>query len=110
MPALPPVVESVIERRFDRLPPGGRDTLAMAAVLGQTFELNTLLAALPPADADGAVAVLDDAISAQLLRDTASGYRFGHAMIREALYRRLSGPRRAMLHARAGTVIEQAAG
>ena len=40
------MVQSVIERRFDRLPPNGRQTLAMASVLGQTFELEPLVAAL----------------------------------------------------------------
>ncbi|MGE3267421.1 MAG: tetratricopeptide repeat protein [Chloroflexota bacterium] len=117
VPSLPPVVESVIERRFDRLPPGGRDTLAMAAVLGQTFDVQTLVAAMSQAgaadtaaDVAAVVAVLDGAISAQLVRETSTGYRFGHAMIREALYRRLSGPRRASLHARAGEIIERLAG
>jgi DNA-binding SARP family transcriptional activator/Tfp pilus assembly protein PilF len=107
---LPPVVQSVIERRFDRLPPSGRDTLTMASVLGQTFELRALVVALADDDEASAVAVLDRAIEAQLVRETASGYRFGHAMIRESLYRSSSGPRRALLHARAGAAIEALAG
>jgi DNA-binding SARP family transcriptional activator len=107
---LPPVVQHLIERRFDRLPPSGRETLTMASVLGQTFELQPLVAALNSQDEAGAVVVLDQAIEAQLVRETANGYRFGHAMIRESLYRSSSGPRRALLHARAGAAIEALAG
>lgn len=107
---VPPVVQSVIERRFDRLPPSGRETLAMASVMGQTFELQPLVAALATNDSAGTVAVLDEAIDAQLVHETASGYRFGHAMIRESLYRSSTGTGRAMLHARAGQAIEALAG
>lgn len=107
---LPPVVQSVIERRFDLLPPSGRETLTMASVMGQTFELQPLITALAASDPSGAIAVLDQAIRAQLVHETATGYRFGHAMIRESLYRGATGPGRAMLHARAGAAIEALAG
>jgi DNA-binding SARP family transcriptional activator/Tfp pilus assembly protein PilF len=107
---VPPLVQDVIEQRFERLPMPGREILSMAAVLGQTFDLQTLSAALPGDAPAVAIRVLDEAIRAQLVRETASGYRFGHAMIREALYGSLNGLRRAVLHARAGEAIEQVMG
>ena len=107
---VPPVIRSVIERRFDRLPPNGREVLEMAAVMGQTFDLQPLNAAVGATDVMPVIAILDRAIAAHLVRETANGYRFGHAMIREALYRSLSRPRRAIFHARAGEAIEQIVG
>ena len=107
---VPPVVQHVIERRFDRLPPHGRETLTMAAVLGPTFELQPLVVALDADDSAATVTVLDEAIRAQLVYETATGYRFGHAMIRECLYRSATGPHRALLHARAGHALEALAG
>ena len=107
---IPPVIRSVIERRLDRLSPYGRELLELAAVMGQTFELRPLVAALGTADDAAVVAVLDQAIRSQLVHETANRYRLGHAMIREALYWGLSGPRRALLHARVGAALERLAG
>lgn len=107
---VPTIIREVIGQRFDRLSQRCRETLAMAAVLGQRFEHAALLAALDPDDETRLLEDLEEAFDAQLLNETVDGYAFGHALLREVLYWSLSGPRRMLLHARAGQAFERFAG
>ena len=106
---VPTIVQVVIGGRVDRLPPVSRETLEWAAIFGQAFQLGPLVAALG-SDENIVIRDLDEALHAQLVRETATGYRFDHAMVRETIHGRLSGQRRAMLHERAGLAIEVLAG
>ena len=90
--------------------PACRETLEVAAVFGQAFELQPLVAALGTADEGLVIHHVDAAVEAQLVRETAGGYRFGHAMVCEALYRGLRDRRREQLHARVGEAVEAVAG
>ncbi|MBV9596694.1 MAG: tetratricopeptide repeat protein [Chloroflexi bacterium] len=103
----PPIVREVIAQRLQRLDPVCREVLAMAAVLGQAFEHRTLLAAVEPLHETILLRELDRAITAQILADTPGGYAFRHALLRNAVYWGLSSPRRMLLHARAGELLEQ---
>ncbi len=79
--------------------------LTVAAVIGREFDFEVLrgVAALP----DGALLDgLDAALTGHLLEETASGYCFRHALIRQVLYELLSRPRRAKLHTQAAEAIE----
>jgi tetratricopeptide (TPR) repeat protein len=107
--AIPEGVREVLRRRLDRLPAGGADLLAAAAVLGQEFRLG-LLGAVGGVPAEAQLALLDQAVQARLVErapGSVAGYRFTHALLREVLYERLPATRRAALHRRAGQAVEE---
>jgi predicted ATPase len=78
----PQIVREVIAQRLTRLAPSCRETLAMAAVLGQSVEHRVLLAALEPIDEPVVLRDLDLAIGAQVLQETPAGYAFRHGLLR----------------------------
>jgi DNA-binding SARP family transcriptional activator len=102
----PHIVREVIAHRLRRLDPRCREVLAMASVLGHSFEHRVLLAATEPQDEGLLLHDLDQAIGAHVLQETSSGYAFRHALLRDAVYWDLSAPRRMALHARAGQLLE----
>jgi DNA-binding SARP family transcriptional activator len=107
---IPSVLRDIVEQRLAGLSVSSRETLEAAAVLGQTVDHATLLALVEPRDEAEVLGDLDEAIRARLLRETETGYAFGHALLREGVYWGLSGPRRMLLHARAGETLERLAG
>jgi DNA-binding SARP family transcriptional activator/class 3 adenylate cyclase/Tfp pilus assembly protein PilF len=107
---VPTIVRQVVGQRFERQSPGCREMLAMAGVLGQTFDHRTLLASCESLDEQALLGYLEEAIAAQLLSETPHGYAFGHALLRETVYWSLSAPRRMLLHGRAARAIERLAG
>jgi DNA-binding SARP family transcriptional activator len=100
-------VREVIAQRLQRLAADCRNTLEMASVLGQSFEYPALLAALEPMDESRVLENLDQAIGAHVLRETLSGYSFGHAFLRDAMYWELAPSRRKLLHTRAAESLER---
>jgi predicted ATPase/DNA-binding SARP family transcriptional activator len=103
----PHIVREVIAQRLQRLNPVCREVLAVAAVLGQSFEHKVLLAAVEPLHETTLLHEVDRAITSQVLVDVAGGYAFRHALVRDAVYWGLSAPRRMLLHGRAGELLEQ---
>ena len=96
-------VGEVIRERLAPLPPGCREALEVASVLGRDFEYPPLAAALAISPA-AAVAAPDPAVNARLIgpaADRAGAYRFVHTLIRDAVEEQLTPSRRAGLHARA---------
>jgi tetratricopeptide (TPR) repeat protein len=87
--------------------------LAAAAVLGRecSFDVLREMVAL---DDDELISALEEARDAQLMveleRSDGSAYGFTHALVRQTLYRGLSGPRRQRLHAQAAAAIERVHG
>jgi len=104
---LPQIVRDVIAQRLNRLPASCRDVLAMAAILGKSFDHAVILGALEPLDESSLLEDLDRALAAQVLQETATGYSFRHALLREAVYWEMSAPRRMLLHGRAGDLLER---
>ncbi|HEX5451229.1 MAG TPA: adenylate/guanylate cyclase domain-containing protein, partial [Candidatus Limnocylindrales bacterium] len=106
---LPGSIEEVVAGQLDRLAPLDRLLLRYAAVLGMRFDdklLDTVLAAAAiPADA-GAW----DRLGQFIARDPRGGFRFRHALFRDAAYERLAFRRRRELHARVGDAILRQAG
>ena len=104
---LPETVERVVLARIDRLPPGDRDLLNSAAVIGREFDL-PLLGRIAGAN-------LSPASLSNLTRlglfEGASGadYRFSHPMIQETAYLSMLRRGRAELHGRAAAAIEELA-
>jgi tetratricopeptide (TPR) repeat protein len=107
-PALPSTVMAAITERLSVLAPSTRDMLAAASVLGREVDALTL-AAVCETGAEGIAAALGDAVDAAVMHHTAiGGFRFGHILIREAIYETLPAPHRAALHGRVGAVLEAA--
>jgi len=103
----PADLEGLLRERVAHLGSQVESVLISAAVAGREFEfeLLRLMTALPEGDLLDA---LDSSLAAHLLEETATGYRFRHALIRSVLYDSLSRARRARLHGRAGESIEAA--
>jgi len=105
---IPDSVRELVAQRVARLSDDARHLLAVAAAAGTEFELDVLREA-ESFDEERLVCALDDALRARLVVETGSGhdrFRFGHALVRDALYQELSGPRRAALHQRIGLALE----
>jgi len=101
-------VSSVILQRLSRLTPFCREWLEAAAVFGREFTgfLVSETVKLPP---DMAAHALLDALDNRLVlpaEEAPERYRFVHSLVRDVLYRGLPPQRRALLHARAGAVLE----
>ncbi len=92
---LGPAVEAVLLRG---VPPATRDVLARVAVAGATFDTNGFLALAGEAAGTDATAHLDAALAAGLVEPTEVGYRFRHALVRDALLRDLPPHRRQRVH------------
>jgi class 3 adenylate cyclase len=103
---IPEGVREVIGRRLNRLSDQANEALALASVIGRSFELD-VLARLGDLDEDALIEALDEAADARLVRETDVGrYSFSHALVRSALYDELRPTRRARLHRRVGEAIE----
>ena len=106
---LPETVEALVATRIDRLAPADRALLRWASVLGPSFSAAVISDVL----ADDASAASDseawDRLAEFIERDpeVAGGFRFRHALIRDAAYEGLSYRRRRELHARVAEVVER---
>jgi DNA-binding SARP family transcriptional activator/Tfp pilus assembly protein PilF len=106
----PRIVREVIAQRLQQFDASSRELLDMASVLGQSFEHRVLLAAVASRDEASLLRDADRAITAQVLQDTPGGYAFRHALLRDAVYYDLSGPRRMLLHGHVAEVLEKVYG
>jgi class 3 adenylate cyclase len=105
---LPNSLRDVVAQRVARLGDTALRLLPLAAVIGQTFDVD-LLAGLVDLTEDDLLDLLDRAVVAALLiedRDNPGGYRFAHALIRHTLYQDLSAVRRQRAHARIAQLLE----
>jgi predicted ATPase len=110
--SVPDAVRDVILNRCGRLSPAGQALLNAASVIGIEFDLGTLsgiteLQQLPLLD------VLDEIVAAGLVTAVSSvppRFRFGHALVREALYEEIGAGARVRLHQQVGTAIEAVCG
>jgi class 3 adenylate cyclase/tetratricopeptide (TPR) repeat protein len=106
---LPETVEALVATRIDRLAPGDRALLRWASVLGPSFSgvvVADVLEGDPTAAADSEAW---DRLAEFVERDpdVPNGFRFRHALIRDAAYEGLSYRRRRELHGRVAEVLER---
>ena len=109
---LPASVRKLVARRVRDLRRATATTLAAAAVIGRTFDLD-VLSALTGEPIDATIAALEDAMARGLveeLPDHFDRFTFSHALVREALYAQHSRTRSIRLHARVGELLEHASG
>jgi class 3 adenylate cyclase/DNA-binding SARP family transcriptional activator/tetratricopeptide (TPR) repeat protein len=102
---VPDSVRDVVSQRLARLPNETREVLAMAAVMGVSFELAPLVHA-GGATEMGTLRALDPAITARLVTEAGDGYRFVHTLVRATLYDGLRRAHRLELHHRIGEAVE----
>ena len=105
---IPGSIEAVLASRIDRLAGRTRGVLGAAAALGRQFDVELLAAVSDEGtDIDLALGELQRLhLLEQARRWPALEYRFHHALIQEAAYRRLVPDRRRELHRRAASAIE----
>lgn len=100
-------LQSAVRRRLANLPDRVRDTLGMSSVIGLEFELVVAAAAARRDELD----LLDDleqAVAARILDDVGvDRFRFTHALIRSSLRDELSSARRARMHGRVASALQE---
>jgi DNA-binding CsgD family transcriptional regulator len=104
---VPPTFADAVGRRLDALSAPARGVLHAAAILGRRFDWSLLPAVTGLAEPE-VVAALRRAVSAQLVATEAGGFRFRHALTRDAILDDLIPPERAELAGRALAAVEQA--
>jgi tetratricopeptide (TPR) repeat protein len=109
---LPRTVRDTILLRVERLTSEQAEILRIAAVLGPSFNYQTLVA-VSGRDPEAVKAALRACIQQQLMEEESEidgRYRFRHALTREAIYEDMIAPDRMELHARAAEMLRGLAG
>jgi DNA-binding SARP family transcriptional activator len=101
---VPDAIRDVVRGRLARLPDRATAELEVAAVLGERFDLRTAMAA-SERDPDSCLDALDAAIVTRILVPDAGGFRFAHALVRDAVFAEIPPLRLARLHHRAAEAI-----
>ncbi len=106
---IPASIGDAIGARLAGLGPAVREVVELAAVLGETFDLATLVRAgrvergqsIDAVDAATAVGLIE------ALDDAAGRYQFVHALTRQVVLDQLPGARLHLLHARAAEALDR---
>jgi len=99
---------AALRARADRLGAEAGALLDAASVAGRRFEFD-LVRPVCGLSSQAALAALEKCLAAQVLDEDGAGYRFHHALVREAIYGSLPASRRAALHAAVAEALEAAA-
>jgi class 3 adenylate cyclase len=106
---IPEGVKEAIGRRLARLSDETNRTLRLASVIGHEFDL-TLLRKVGDRSVESILDAIDEAKAASLVAGFASqvdGFAFTHVLVRRTLYDELNPARRALMHERVGTALEE---
>jgi class 3 adenylate cyclase/tetratricopeptide (TPR) repeat protein len=112
----PETVQAVIAARLDRLDPAERAVLQHASVVGEVFWWGAVADLSDDADPAGVGRSLQALVRKDLIRPGAStfagedAFRFGHLLIRDVAYESLPKKRRADLHARFASWVQERTG
>jgi class 3 adenylate cyclase/tetratricopeptide (TPR) repeat protein len=106
---VPHTVEALIRARLDTLPRPERTALQAGAVIGRSFERQTLEELLD--DQLGLDPVLENLVLRDLISEEAvagdqATYRFKHILVRDVAYGTLPKSRRAALHSRVAQTLQ----
>jgi class 3 adenylate cyclase len=95
-------IRGVLHARLDRLDHDERSVLEHAAVIGRSFPLDAVLRLIPEAEREQAQARVFELVRRGLIGPDVAlaedGFRFRHALIREAVYEAMPKALRADLH------------
>ncbi|MGY1703438.1 AAA family ATPase [Geodermatophilus sp. SYSU D00697] len=103
--ATPLSVRDMTAGRLERLTAPERQTLELAAVVGEEPDLATVLA-VSSWSADTTLAALDTAVAFGLLEPSGAAFRFPHSLARQAVLDLMPATRRAREHLRVAAVLE----
>jgi DNA-binding SARP family transcriptional activator len=105
--SVPPTVEALLAGRIDRLGPMERALLERAAVAGRDFERSAILHLTPPEELAGIDRCLVTLIRRGLVESAGDAFTFHHVLIQEVAHAGITKERRAELHERFATWLEQ---
>lgn len=106
---LPTGARELLQARLSPVSETGRQVLAAAAVLGRSFDVDTVRAVSGRTDEE-TVTALEELASRGLVREGNFGYDFDHELVRSLVYDETSLARRRLLHARAAETLTAPAG
>jgi class 3 adenylate cyclase/tetratricopeptide (TPR) repeat protein len=105
-------IRGVLHARLDRLEFEERAVLERAAVIGRSFSLEAVLRLIPQADRERAQACVFELVRRGLVQPDVGipedGFRFRHALIREAVYEAMPKALRADLHETVAAQLDDA--
>ena len=105
-------IRGVLHARLDRLDLEERAVLERAAVIGRTFSLDAVLQLIPQSERERAQARVFELVRRGLVRPDVGlaedGFRFRHALIREAVYEAMPKAVRADLHETVAAQLDDA--
>ncbi|WP_137127931.1 AAA family ATPase [Roseomonas sp. HF4] len=102
-------LDAVIAGQLARLTPGARDLLAWAAALGRACDPE-LLGQASGIAAPELATLIEELERRGILRAGTEDCDFVHDLLRQAVYRTISQPRRRLLHRRIARLLEAASG
>jgi DNA-binding CsgD family transcriptional regulator/tetratricopeptide (TPR) repeat protein len=101
-PSVPPTVRDAVGARLARSSPGTRRAVEAAAVTGTRVNRKLLVSVL-----GGSFAAVDECVTTGILIPDGTGLRFRHELVRMAVETSIAPHRKAELHARLLTELEQ---
>ncbi len=104
---LPKSVKDIVMSRLERFSENTQELIRRAALLGQQFSMNDLLAVSEITE-EGMFDALDEAMERNILREVEGGamLAFTHADVQQVIYEELSVPRKQSLHRHIGAILE----
>lgn len=104
---IPRSIQAIVQRRSEQLSPESQTLLALAAVIGRSFDFD-LLHILTGETEQTLLKLVRELLEAQLvLEKVPEHFVFRHALTRQALYKQQLGRERKNLHQRIGQALEE---
>jgi DNA-binding SARP family transcriptional activator len=107
LPALPSGARELLEARLERVSAPAWQLLTTAAVIGRSFEVDTVREASGRSD-DEAIAAIEELVRLGLIHEVAgpaTSYDFGHEQLRLLVYEQAGLARRRLLHRRVAQAL-----
>jgi class 3 adenylate cyclase/tetratricopeptide (TPR) repeat protein len=106
--SIPEGIREVVGRRLSRLSETANQALVLGAVIGPSFDVQTIQGAGGPVGEE-LFDALDEATRAAIVREVpgaVGSYAFTHALMRASLYEELTTTQRVRMHLRVGRAVE----
>ena len=104
--AVPAGARAMLSARLEPVSETGRQVLSAAAVLGRSFDVDTVREVSGRTDEE-TVGALEELVRQGLMRERETDYDFAHDLVRGVVVDETSLARRRLLHARAAAVLGQ---